>query len=91
MIEVMHIDQVRNWFGNRGYGFDDDSNIRYKVVNVDGSRWIFIHDSKDENDEVVLYYMNTNQCEEFYMWPRKDFSWAKKNLIKLTKDAIKYE
>ena len=91
MIEVMHIDQVRNWFGNRGYPFDDNSRLRYKVINIKGSRWIFIHDSKDEYDEVELYYMGGSFCEPHDGWARKGFSWAKKNLIKLTKDAIKYE
>ena len=88
MIEVMHIDQVRNWFGNRGYPFDDNSKLKYKIVNIKGSRWIFIHDSQDEYDEVELYYMNTIYCEPHDGWPRKGFSWAKKNLIKLTKEAI---
>jgi hypothetical protein len=58
MIEVMHVDQVRDWFGNRGYPFDDDSELKYKIVNISGSRWIFIHDSHEWNDEVEIYYMN---------------------------------
>jgi hypothetical protein len=91
MIEVMHIDQVRNWFGDRGYPFNDDSKLRYKIVNVEGSRWIFIHDSQDEYDEVELYYMGGSFCEPHDGWARKGFSWAKKNLIKLTKEQIKYE
>ena len=91
MIEVMHIDRVRNWFGNRGYPFDDNSKLKYKVVNLSGSRWIFIHDSKDYDDDVMLYCMDSIYCEPFKDWPRKRFSWAKKNLIKLTKDAIDYE
>jgi hypothetical protein len=91
MIEVMHIDKVRNWFGDRGYPFYDNSKLRYKVINIKGSRWIFIHDSQNYDDEVELYYMNTIYCEPFDMWPRKGFSWAKKNLTKLTKDAISNE
>ena len=87
MIEVMHVNQVRNWFGNRGYPFDDNSKLRYKVVNIKGSRWIFIHDSNDEYNEVELYCMNTIYCEPHDGWPLKGFRWAKKNLIKLTKDA----
>jgi hypothetical protein len=55
MIEVMHIDQIRNWFGDRGYPFDDNSKLRYKVINIKGSRWIFIHD--ENYDEVAQYYM----------------------------------
>jgi len=89
MIEVMHIDQVRNWFGNRGYPFDDDSKLRYKVVNVEGSRWIFIHDSQDEYDEVELYYMGGSFCEPQNGWPRKGFSWAKNNLIKIIERSKK--
>ena len=87
MIEVMHVNQVRNWFGNRGYPFNDNSKLRYKVVNIKGSRWIFIHDSNDEYNEVELYCMNTLYCEPHDAWPHKGFSWAKKNLIKLTKEA----
>ena len=41
--------RVRDWFGNRGYPFDDRSKLRFKIFN----NWIFIHDSKDEYDEVV--------------------------------------
>jgi len=87
MIEVMHVNQVRNWFGNRGYPFNDNSKLRYKVVNIKGSRWIFIHDSNDEYNEVELYCMNTIYCEPEDGWPLKGFSWAKKNLIKLIKEA----
>jgi glutamine amidotransferase PdxT len=65
MIEVMHIDKVRNWFGDRGYPFYDNSKLRYKVINIKGSRWIFIHDSQNYDDEVELYYMNTIYCEPF--------------------------
>ena len=85
MIEVLNEDTVRNWFGNRGYPFDDDSKIKYKVLNIKGNRWIFIHDSKDEYDEVELYYMNTIYCEPYECWSIKGFSWAKNNLIKLIK------
>tara|TARA_R110000751_G_scaffold6898_1_gene29047 strand:- start:68 stop:346 length:279 start_codon:yes stop_codon:yes gene_type:complete len=91
MIEDMSIDDVRNWFGNRGYPFDDDSKLRYKVVNVEGSRWIFVHDSKDEFDEVEVYCMDMNSCEPHNNWDHKSFSWAKKSLIKLAKEEIKYE
>tara|TARA_A100000172_G_scaffold22724_1_gene13011 strand:- start:342 stop:611 length:270 start_codon:yes stop_codon:yes gene_type:complete len=85
MIEVLNEDTVRNWFGNRGYPFDDDSKIKYKVLNIKGNRWIFIHDSKDEYDEVELYYMNTYYCEPYQYWSLKGFSWAKNNLTKLIK------
>jgi hypothetical protein len=91
MMEVMHVDKVRNWFGNSGYPFDDNSKLRYKIVNIEGSRWIFVHDEFDEFDEVQIYCMDSGFCEPFDGWPRKGFSWAKKNLIKLTKDAIDYE
>tara|TARA_R110000796_G_scaffold123600_1_gene237929 strand:- start:28 stop:306 length:279 start_codon:yes stop_codon:yes gene_type:complete len=89
MIEIMHVDQVRDWFGSRGYPFDDDSQLKYKIVNISGSRWIFIHDSHEWNEEVEIYYMNGIFCEPLDGWPLKGFSWAKKNLTKLAKNAIK--
>jgi hypothetical protein len=36
MIEVMHIDQIRNWFGDRGYPFYDNS--RDTKLLIKGSR-----------------------------------------------------
>tara|TARA_R100001440_G_scaffold27289_1_gene44793 strand:- start:292 stop:573 length:282 start_codon:yes stop_codon:yes gene_type:complete len=93
MLIKMQEKQVRNWFGDRGYPFDDNSKLRYKVLKVNGNTWIFIHDSKDEYDEVELYYMNTSFCEPYGDWQRKGFSWAKNNLIKLIKELEenKYE
>jgi hypothetical protein len=78
LIEVMHIDQIRNWFGDRGYPFYDNSKLRYKVINIKGSRWIFSTTRKTYDDEVELYYMNTIYCEPFDMWPRKGFQLGKK-------------
>ena len=46
---------------------------------------------KDEFDEVEVYCMDMNSCEPHNNWDRKSFSWAKKNLIKLAKEEIKYE
>ena len=45
--------------------------------------WIFIHDSLDEYDEVELYPLNSMYSEAYDGWKRKDFSWAKDNLLKL--------
>ena len=43
----MNEEAVRNWFGNRGYPFNDKSKLRFKVI----GDWIFIHDSLDEYDD----------------------------------------
>ena len=90
MIENINIDTVKNWFCNRGVFFNPQSKLKYKVVNIDGSRWIFIHDSEDEFDEVELYSMEMS-CECHNLWNRKGFSWSKRNLINLGKEEIKYE
>jgi hypothetical protein len=90
MIENINIDTVKNWFGNRGVFFNPQSKLKYKVVNIDGSRWIFIHDSEDEFDEVELYCMEMS-CECHNLWNRKGFSWSKRNLINIVKEEIKYE
>jgi hypothetical protein len=91
MIEDINIETVKQWFGNRGYVFNNNSKLKYKVINIKGSRWIFIHDSEDEFDEVELYCMDLNIYECHNLWNRKGFSWAKRNLINLVKEEIKYE
>jgi len=78
----MNETEIRNWFGNRGYPFDDNSRLRFKIFN----NWIFIHDSKDEYDEVELYYLNSMFCEPQDSWDRKGFSWAKNNLLEIIKE-----
>ena len=85
MLEVLHVDTVRNWFGNRGYPFSDESKLRYKVFNIKGNKWIFIYDSEDKYNEVELYNMNSIYCEPYDSWSIRGFSWAKKNLMKLIK------
>jgi hypothetical protein len=72
-------DKVRNWFGDRGYPFDEESKLRFKVI----GKWLFIHDSLDRYDEIELYYTNSLYAEPYNGWPRKGFSWAKNNLLKL--------
>jgi hypothetical protein len=91
MVEVMNIKTVKQWFGNRGYVFNNNSKLKYKVINIKGSRWIFIHDLEDEFDEVEVYCMDLNIYECHNSWNRKGFSWSKRNLIKLAKEEIKYE
>ncbi len=76
-------EQVRNWFGNRGQPFDDESKLTFKVVND----WIFIHDSLDEYDEVEMYKTNTIYCEAWTGWNAKGFDWSDDNLSKLVKVA----
>jgi glutamine amidotransferase PdxT len=55
MIEVMHIDQIRNWFGNRGYPFDTIIlNLGTKLLMLEarvGS--LFMTRKFDEFDEVA--------------------------------------
>lgn len=73
---------VRHWFGERGYPLDSQP-IKFRVIDSDENRWLFIHDSSDEYDEVTAYQMNTNFCEPYTDWPRKGFDWSKENLEKL--------
>ena len=78
-------EDVRNWFGNRGYEIDDDSKITFRVVDSK-SCWIFILDSHDEDNEVVAYEMGGMYCEPYDSWQAKGFSWAKKNLEELIRE-----
>ena len=78
-------EQVRNWFGNRGYPFDDKSKLTYKVLND----WIFIHDSLDEYDEIEMYETDTISCESWDGFEKKGFDWSEDNLLKLIKNAEK--
>ena len=71
--------EVRVWFGERGYPFNEKSKLRFKAI---GS-WLFIHDSLDEYDEVELYPTNSLFVEPYDGWKRKGFSWARNNLLKL--------
>jgi len=77
-------DNVRNWFGDRGIPFDDDSKLKFKVV----GNWIFIHDSLDDYDEVELYFTNSwdGECQDG--WDRKGFDWSEKNLLKIIKENV---
>ena len=75
---------IRDWFGNRGYPIDDASRITFRVVESE-SQWIFIHDSNDEDNEVIAYAMGS-YCEPFDGWPAKGFSWAKKSLEELVRN-----
>jgi len=80
---MLNEQQVRDWFGDRGYPIDDDSKIKFKTIEHKENSFIFIHDSADEYDEVEMYYLNSSFCEPYDGWSRKGFSWNKKNLLKL--------
>lgn len=73
---------VRHWFGERGYPLDSQP-IQFRVIDSDENRWLFIHDSMDEYDEVAAYQMNTHFCEPYSHWLRENFCWSKENLKEL--------
>jgi hypothetical protein len=59
MIEVMHIDQIRNWFGDRGYPFDTITPSLDTKLLILKARAGFLSTTRktDEFDEVatILY------------------------------------
>jgi len=79
--------QVRNWFGDRGNPLKVNSKPRFKMVEENNGRWLFIRDNcfeyYDSCDEVELYFLDTSYCECYDSWSRKDFSWKLSNLISL--------
>jgi hypothetical protein len=68
---------IRNWFGDRGYPIEDNSKLKFKVLNS----WLFILDR--EYDEIELYETDTIYCEPYTSWDKKGFNWSNKNLQKL--------
>jgi len=80
-VNIWNKEQVKNWFGNRGYPFDDDTKLTYKVIN---NKWIFIHSSDDDfYDEIELYYLKTLYCEPYDSWKKDGFDWSTQNLLEL--------
>ena len=75
---------VRHWFGQRGYPLDSQP-IKFRVIDSDENRWLFIHDTSNEYDEVVAYQMNALvlSCEPYSHWLQENFDWNKKSLEKL--------
>ena len=74
---------VREWFGNRGYPLDDDVKLTFCVVEKAGQNWLFIKDDchdYDSSDEVESYYLDTNVCEPYDGWKAKGFSWKTEDL-----------
>ena len=80
-------EQVRDWFGDRGYPIDDDAKIKFKAIDHKGNSFLFINDSSYCYDEVEMYQLNSMFCEPYDGWSRKGFSWAKPNLLKLIKES----
>ena len=67
----MNKEQVRDWFGNRGYPIGPI----YKFKILDG--WLFIQFNKSD-EEVDLYYLDSRYCECFTSFNKtseKDFDW----------------
>ena len=82
---IWNKEQVKNWFGDRGYPFDDDAKLTYKVIN---NKWIFIHSSgslpyDDFYDDVELFYLKTLFCEPENCWKKDGFDWSIQNLLEL--------
>jgi hypothetical protein len=74
---------VREWFGNRGYPLDEDVKLTFCIVEKAGQNWLFIKDDchdYDGSDEVESYYLDTNVCEPYDGWKAKGFSWKTEDL-----------
>ncbi len=71
-------EEVRSWFGERGYPLNESATLEFKVVSKSGENWLFITDNCYEyegTNEVESYCLDSSYCEPYDGWPRKGFSW----------------
>ena len=82
----MTSDEVRTWFGDRGYPLNEGAKLEFKALSKGGESWLFItdncHDYEGSN-EVESYCLDSGCCEPYSGWPRKGFSWSKNKLESL--------
>tara|TARA_Y100000996_G_C22446905_1_gene612186 strand:+ start:678 stop:941 length:264 start_codon:yes stop_codon:yes gene_type:complete len=79
-------EQIRQWFGERGYPISEEAKITFKIID----KWLFIHNSEDEYDEVESYYLDTSFCEPIGGYPTKNFDWSTETLTNKAKDLRQY-
>jgi len=87
--------QVRNWFGDRGVPFAENTKIRFKTIWHKNTHVIFVSPTPDGysingSDEVGMYITDSTCVELFDAFPRKNFSWAKHNLFVICAKNRKY-
>ena len=72
----MNEQQVRTWFGERGYPIADDSKIKFAIL----EKWLFLHDPNESPDKVISYPLGTIYCEPYAGWPLEGFDWSEDHL-----------
>jgi len=77
----MNEQQVRTWFGERGYPIADDSKIKFAIL----EKWLFLHDPNESPDKVISYPLDTLHCEPYAGWSVKGFDWSEDHLKTLVK------
>ena len=83
----MNKEQVRHWFGNRGYPLG--ANFKHQCVKND---WLFINQPKGESPEQVeLYYLKSIYCEIHDEYALKNFDWKEESLNKIVEDIPFYK
>ncbi len=69
-------EEVRNWFGERGYPLGDDAELTFAV----SGEVLFIHNSEDEYDEVESYCLSSWCCEAISGDKKSGFDWSQSAL-----------